>query len=271
MQIKSPGGGNFRKVIPGIEKMSESFALPRHRHLTPYATVVLSGTVDEAGYNGRIQAGAGDVLIHSWMDSHANCKVVAGLRLIRLDWWDPLFSSGLYQISNPDEIAIAAERDPFEASLLLAESMKRHAVPSPRTKNDWPDLLASSLTENVVTGIGHWARKHNLVPETVSRGFASAYGVSPEVFRAEARARIAWMRISRGTDKLSTIAAETGFADQAHMTRWVHRTSGATPHAWRQQHSDSSHQHTNELDARAGCDTPRASNGFIWREEERIA
>lgn len=255
MHLRELGSGKFRNITPGIERMKESFALPRHRHLTPYATVVLSGTLDEAGYNGRIQAGAGDVLIHPWMDSHANCKVVAGLRLIRLEWWDPLFSSGLYQISNPDEIAMVAERDPIEASLLLAESMKRRAAPSPRTKNDWPDLLASHLTGNFVVGIGSWARRHNLVPETVSRGFAAAYGVSPEVFRAEARARIAWLRISRGTDKLSTIATETGFADQAHMTRWIHRTSGATPREWRQQHSNGSHPHRNQLHDRTGRET----------------
>lgn len=237
MYTVKTGGVDFRHITPGIETMRESFTLPRHRHLTPYASIVLSGTLDEAGYNGRIQASIGDVLIHPAMDSHANRRVTAGLRLIRLNWSDPHFDSGLYQISDPDQIAIVAERDPFEASLLLAEFLRSHAGPSPRAKNDWPDLLAAQLSGNFVTGIGSWARNHNLVPETVSRGFAIAYGVSPEVFRAEVRARIAWLRISRGTEKLSAIATEAGFADQAHMTRWVRRTSGATPRAWRLQHA----------------------------------
>ena len=81
--------------------------------------------------------------------------------------------------------------------------------------------------------IGEWAEENGLARETISRGFASAYGVTPTVFRAEWRARAAWLRVVEGPDALCTIAAETGFADQAHMTRWIHRVSGTSPAAWR--------------------------------------
>jgi AraC family transcriptional regulator len=47
------------------------------------------------------------------------------------------------------------------------------------------------------------------------------------------RARTAWFRITAGRDRLCSIAAETGFADQAHMTRWVQRITGAPPAVWR--------------------------------------
>jgi hypothetical protein len=50
----------FRKITPGIETLPYAFRLPRHRHLRAYATVVLAGTFQESGYNGRIQATAGD-------------------------------------------------------------------------------------------------------------------------------------------------------------------------------------------------------------------
>lgn len=213
--------------------MRESFTLPRHRHRTPYASVVLSGTLDEAGFNGRIQARAGDVLIHPAFDSHCNSRVLTGLRLIRLNWSDRCFLSGLFQITDLDPIAILAERDPAQASLLLSESLGRHPVPSSNANNDWPDLLAAQLRRNHVQSIGGWARRHQLAPETVSRGFALAYGVTPQVFRAEARALLAWQRISAGAGALAAIAVETGFADQAHMTRWVRRISGAAPRAWR--------------------------------------
>ena len=74
---------------------------------------------------------------------------------------------------------------------------------------------------------------NGLARETVSRGFAAAYGATPSVLRAELRARFAWLRITRGSDGLCNIAADTGFADQAHMTRWIHRITGAPPAAWR--------------------------------------
>jgi AraC-like DNA-binding protein len=81
--------------------------------------------------------------------------------------------------------------------------------------------------------IGVWAELNDLARETVSRGFAAAYGIAPSVLRAELRARSAWLRITRGSDTLCRIAADTDFADQAHMTRWIRRITGAPPTAWR--------------------------------------
>ena len=45
---------SFRSITPGIEVLQHDLSLPRHRHLSAYATVVLSGTMEEAGYAGRI-------------------------------------------------------------------------------------------------------------------------------------------------------------------------------------------------------------------------
>jgi hypothetical protein len=78
--------------------------------LGAYATVVLAGTLEEAGYSGRILATAGDVLIHPTMDCHANQMVSAGVKLIRLDWPDTSAVGGLYHLDSIDELARTAER-----------------------------------------------------------------------------------------------------------------------------------------------------------------
>jgi AraC-like DNA-binding protein len=223
----------FRQTTPGIERLRCSFSLPRHRHLRAYATVVLAGNFVESGYNGRIHATAGDVLIHPAMDCHANEMVSAGVTLLRLDWPDTTGSGGLFRLDEVDELARTAERDVIEATNSLQRVLEGRCSSSPGQKNDWPDLLLSDLARNGSTEIGAWAESNGLARETVSRGFAMAYGVPPSTLRAELRARSAWLRITRGTDGLSSIAAETGFADQAHMTRWIHRISGAPPAAWR--------------------------------------
>ena len=205
-----------------------------------YATIVVAGTLDESGYIGRIHATEGDVLIHPELDCHANRKVFAGLRLIRLDWSHRRPAAGFYRLSNElDDLARAAEKDPEAAARLLEEALSRGQDSPGGVKNDWPDVLAEALAQNRCLSIGAWARSNRLAQQTVSRGFAAAYGVAPEVFRAESRARSAWLRVTRGADCLCRIAAESGFADQAHMTRWVHRVTGAPPGAWRKMRDPS--------------------------------
>jgi AraC-like DNA-binding protein len=195
--------------------------------------VVLAGTFEEAGYNGRILASAGDVLIHPAMDCHANQMISAGVKLIRLDWPDASGVGGLYHLDTIDEIARTAERDCRAATSLLQSALRNRRLRSRGERNDWPDLLLQDLRMNASTEIGEWAEVNGLARETVSRRFAAAYGATPSVLRGELRAREAWLRITRGADQLCRIAIDTGFADQAHMTRWIQRISGASPAAWR--------------------------------------
>ena len=226
---------HFRRITPGIDNLLSSFSLPRHRHLHGYATIVLAGSFEESGYIGRIRATAGDVLIHPALDCHANHRVNAGVRLIRLDWPDTKIAGGLYRLDQVDELARATDQAVRDAVLLLEEILLTARAASPGTRNDWPDMLATALTRNSSLPIGAWAEANDLTRETVSRGFTAAYGIPPEVFRAELRTRAAWLRVTRGSDCLCKIAADTGFADQAHMTRWISRVTGAPPGAWRRE------------------------------------
>jgi AraC-like DNA-binding protein len=226
----------FRQITPGIERLASSFSLPRHRHLRAYASVVLAGVFEESGYAGRIRASTGDVLVHPAMDCHQNQKVTAGVTLLRLDWPEAApIQSGLFYLRDVDAIAQAAERDLHEATGLLRRELAAGCADSPGKRDDWPDLLAAALGADAGTEIGVWAAAHGLSPESVSRGFLAAYGVAPSAFRAEQRTRMAWLRVARGAEPLCAIAAATGFADQAHMTRWIHRVTGAPPSTWRRR------------------------------------
>lgn len=225
----------FRRIQPGIDILGSGFSLPRHRHLNAYTTVVLAGTFEESGYIGRLRATAGDVLVHPTLDCHANHMVSAGVKLIRLEWPHVRVAGGLYRLNEIDDLARIAEKDVNEATLLLEEVLGKTCSATPGKSNDWPDLLATDLERDTSMAIGDWAEVNGLARETVCRGFASAYGIAPSAFRAELRARAAWLRVIRGSDGLCTIAAETGFADQAHMTRWIHRITGASPALWRRE------------------------------------
>jgi len=64
------------------------------------------------------------------------------------------------------------------------------------------------------------------------RAFSQAYGLAPSDYQRQLRARAARRLLSRGVSPAAA-AAEAGFADQAHLTRWFRRYYGITPGAYR--------------------------------------
>ena len=65
----------------------------------------------------------------------------------------------------------------------------------------------------------------------LARQFRRAYGTSPDRFRTLRRLELARAAIGEGLS-LAAAAAESGFADQSHMTRQFVRTYGMTPGRW---------------------------------------
>jgi AraC-like DNA-binding protein len=66
---------------------------------------------------------------------------------------------------------------------------------------------------------------------TIARQFRWAFGTSPDRYRTLRRLALAQAAIECGRS-LAQAAAETGFADQSHMTRQFKRTYGLTPARW---------------------------------------
>jgi AraC-like DNA-binding protein len=64
------------------------------------------------------------------------------------------------------------------------------------------------------------------------RAFHQAYGLAPSDYQRQLRVRAARGLLSRGVPP-TVAAAEAGFADQAHLTRWFRRYYGITPGAYR--------------------------------------
>ena len=64
------------------------------------------------------------------------------------------------------------------------------------------------------------------------RAFTAAYGLAPSDYQRQLRLRAARRLLADG-HCAATAAAETGFADQAHLTRWFVRCYGVTPARYR--------------------------------------
>ena len=64
------------------------------------------------------------------------------------------------------------------------------------------------------------------------RAFTGAYGLAPSDYQRQLRVRAARRLLSQGVSP-ALVAAQAGFADQAHLTRWFRRYYGVTPGAYR--------------------------------------
>ena len=64
------------------------------------------------------------------------------------------------------------------------------------------------------------------------RAFTKVYGMAPSDYQRQLRVRAARRLLIQGVPP-ARAAAEAGFADQAHLTRWFHRYYGITPGAYR--------------------------------------
>jgi AraC-like DNA-binding protein len=64
------------------------------------------------------------------------------------------------------------------------------------------------------------------------RAFSAAYGLAPSDYQRQLRIRVARGLLRDGVSP-ARAAAEAGFADQAHLTRWFRRYYGVTPGAYR--------------------------------------
>jgi len=73
------------------------------------------------------------------------------------------------------------------------------------------------------------ARCVGVTPETLCRGFVRFFGVSPSRCLLANRLERAAERLRATTQSLSTIAFDTGFSDQSHLTNRFARRFGMTP------------------------------------------
>jgi AraC-like DNA-binding protein len=204
--------------------------IERHYHPLPYATFVLEGGYEEAGDQGRLKVTTGDLLLHPAFSAHRD--LVGRSRTYVLDVplpFDGRTWPALARVADADLLIALASRDIRDARALIVDSLVAVAL----ERDDPADRLADALTGEPSLAIGKWAEFNGYSREWLSRRFRRFYGVDSALYRSEARTRRAWAMIVGTGEPLAQIAADCGFADQAHMTRAVGHLTGRTPQSWR--------------------------------------
>jgi AraC-like DNA-binding protein len=213
----------------GISTHRASDRMSRHRHLEGYAALVLSGGYLEAGDRGRIRVQAGQVLIHGAYEAHQDHFSRAGAVVLNIPLVDALDAATTGAVDDPDAIVRLAERDMAGAAALLKDTFR----PRDALLMDWPDRLAAALAREPGFAIADWADAMGLAPQSISRGFRLAYGISPKRYRIEQRTLRAIRNLRHWPGTVAALAAEMGFADQAHLTRSVVALTGCAPTRWK--------------------------------------
>ena len=216
----------------GAERLPYVKELPRHQHVSAYATLVLEGRFTQLSYAGRLHLESGDVLINPSFDCHSNQMISCGITLVRLPWPLEQTWGGVHRSVAIDVLCRLAAKDPVEASGVLAEQVANKSY-APTTTSDWPDKLVEDLHANPRLEISEWAESVGLSRGYAWRCFQRSYGVGPAQFRGELNARAALLRIACTKEPLSKAAADFGFSDQAHMTRAIKALTGTPPGRWR--------------------------------------
>ena len=154
---------------------------------------------------------------------------------------EPLFSDGGLDLEHRRLVASAAWTDGFEVAerglLLLARIFERAhparaAAGRPATvaaRRTAVDAVRELLGATPGVGLLELAREVAVSPHHLSRTFSEATGSSITRYRNRLRVRAALEQISDGEASLARLAADLGFADQAHLTRVVRAEVGEPP------------------------------------------
>lgn len=187
--------------------------------------MILAGRYVEAGDSGLHRVDAGHVLLHAPHEWHLDRVGRNGAEVLVLPLPEAWTGASHARVEDPGALARLAESDmPEAAAQLLAQLQPMVADDLP----DWPEQLASALLLDPALSIAGWARRHQLHPGSVSRGFRQVFEISPKAFRLHARTHLA-MRLRReGARTASAIAHECGFADQAHLCRSIATVTGSS-------------------------------------------
>ncbi|MEU3277748.1 AraC family transcriptional regulator [Streptomyces antibioticus] len=208
------------------------YDLERHEHGTPHDTVTLlpphvphnGSPVDPSGFRKRVL----------YLDASVLGEELIGAAVDAPDLRDPVLRRRVGQLHS----ALARPGDELEADsrlTLIGERLRDHlgrAAHPARPAPD-PDLarrLRELLDAYVVQGIGleEAARVLQAHPAHLVRAFSGAYGIAPHRYLTARRIDRARRLLLRGRPA-AEVATDTGFYDQAHLTRHFRRLVGVPP------------------------------------------
>jgi AraC-like DNA-binding protein len=180
-------------------------------------------------------------------EEYAVGACTAGREVIRYRGTLHYAGPGSVVVLEPGEAHTGGPADPpgftyrvmYPGAGLLSEGAGR----APRFREPIIDdpVLAAEL-RSLHAALGEIATEAGLSRYQLVRCFRAEVGMPPYAWLAQHRVARARTLLEKGC-RPAEAAALTGFADQAHLTRWFRRVVGVTPGAYRNSVQDSSPRH----------------------------
>jgi AraC family transcriptional regulator len=232
--------------------------IARHDHELASVTIVLAGGYEE-GFGRRSRRGEpGVVIVHPEGEHHEEVHDPVHAKLLTIEigaeyvqtlkpaigafdegWHrtDYAVAALAYrlcaEISRSDDTSALVVEGAILEILAILDNIRlaetRSASWLPRVR----DLLAAEFHRPpTMTQLSELAGVH---PVHLARAFRRRFGCSVGAYVRRLQVGKAAIMLEDQAHPLSSVAYETGFADQSHMTRLVRAETGLTPGAWRRR------------------------------------
>ena len=139
-------------------------------------------------------------------------------------------------LAGRDEFEFAERAAALASDVLMPAASRPRSAVRPSTavlRRRAVDTAREAITADPGCGLVELARAAAVSPHHLSRIFRSETGETVSRYRNRVRVRLTLERLAEGERHLAQLAAELGFADQAHLARVVRKEVGRTPSALR--------------------------------------
>ena len=224
------------------ETGAQAFTCRHGRHVSGPGMVMAFNPDDPHDGHAAGDAGFTYRMVHIWPEFFASLiGAPRPLPLFRspvLD--DPVTARSLrglhIALTGPASELERYERLAASARLLVRHASARVRPPDPRGSDARVAARVRELIHDRYAAqdltTGDLAAAAGCSRYAAYRAFRQAYGLAPSDYQRQLRVRAARQLLARDVPP-SVAAAEAGFADQAHLTRWFRRYYGVTPGAYR--------------------------------------
>ena len=223
------------------ETGAQAFTCRNGRHVSGTGMVMTFNPDDPHDGHAAGDGGFTYRMVHIWPEFFASLIGPASpLPLFRspvLD--DPVTARSLQRLHIALTDPARTELERHERLTATARLLVGHAGTRPAAVSGVPDArVAARIRELIHDGYAAALTSDDLAEAAgcsryaAYRAFSQAYGLAPSEYQRQLRVHAARRLMSRGVAPADA-AAQAGFADQAHLTRWFRRYYGITPGAYR--------------------------------------